>query len=287
MILAICHQPDHASLPPSQIVPRLMDEQGWYIASESSFYRVLREHNEHHRRDRGATSKPKGPPRRHKAQAPNQVWSWDVTYLKTSVRGLFYYLYFIIDVYSRKIVGAEVFEAENAANSQVVLERALLREGCGLTPPVLHADNGSAMKGGTLQATYERLGITASFSRPRVSNDNAFSESLFGTTKQRPDYPSNGFESLGEARDWVLGFVHWYNYEHRHSGIRFVTPADRHVGKDVTILTQRADILHQAKRETPRRWSGNIRNCKPVGSVWLNPEPEVREIVKEPMSATT
>jgi len=286
-MLMTCHRPDFASLPPSQIVPRLMDEEGRYLASESSFYRVLREHSEHHRRDRTAHGAPKGPPRRHEAKGPNAVWTWDVTYLKTSVRGLFYYLYFIVDVYSRKIVGAEVFDTENMINSQTVLERALLREGCSLTPPVLHADNGSAMKGSTLQATFERLGIIATFNRPRVSNDNAFSESLFGTTKQRPDYPKDGFESLVAAREWVLGFIHWYNEEHRHSRIQFVTPVSRHAGNDVEILQRRAEILQAAKARNPGRWSGDIRNCEPVGPVWLNPDRESIETVKELASAAS
>ena len=148
MILAVCHQSDYASLPPSQVVPLLLDDHGWYIASESSFYRVLTEHNENHRRGTRSSGRV-GPPRRHEATRPNQVWCWDVTYLKSMVRGQFFYLYFMLDVYSRKIVGAEVFDAESAANSEIVLRKALLREGCINNPPVVHSDNGSAMKGGT------------------------------------------------------------------------------------------------------------------------------------------
>lgn len=164
-ILNVCHHNDYASLPPSQIVPLLLDEHHWYLASESSFYRVLRDNNEHHRRGQGPIKKV-GPPRRHLATEPNQLWCWDVTYLKSSVRGLFYFLYFILDVYSRKIVGSEVFDAENVANSQSVLQQALMREGCINQPPVLHSDNGPAMKGGTLPATLEMLGVQASYSRP-------------------------------------------------------------------------------------------------------------------------
>ncbi|MBK1875123.1 transposase family protein [Marinobacter sp. 1-3A] len=141
MILAVCHQSDYASLPPSQVVPLLMDDYGWYIASESSFYRVLSEHNENHRRGARRHSGRVGPPRRHEANRPNQVWCWDVTYLKSTIRGRFFYLYFMLDVYSRKIVGAEVFDAESAANSEVVLRKALLREGCANNPPVVHSDS--------------------------------------------------------------------------------------------------------------------------------------------------
>lgn len=177
-------------------------------------------------------------------------------------------------------MGAEVFDAENAVNSETVLRKALLREGCINNPPVVHSDNGSAMKGGTLPATFEKLGVTPSYSRPRVSNDNAYIESLFGTTKQRPEYPPEGFESLGLARDWVSTFIRWYNEEHRHSAIRYVTPADRHDGKEADILASRKMTLIQAREKNPGRWSTGIRNCEPVGAVWLNPLPE-EQTVKE------
>lgn len=280
-ILTICHQSDYASLPPSQIVPLLLDEHSWYLASESSFYRVLKENNEHHRRGQRTTERV-GTPRQHQAKQPNQVWCWDVSYLKSPVRGLFYYLYFILDVYSRKIVGAEVFNAENVTNSQSVLQKALMREQCIHQPPILHSDNGSAMKGGTLPATLESLGVQPSYSRPRVSNDNAYIESLFGTAKQRPEYPPEGFESLEAAQKWSQTFIGWYNNEHRHSGIRFVTPAQRHQQQDEAVLANRKAILEKAKAQNPRRWSGSVRNCEPVGSVWLNPYPETKEqIVKD------
>ena len=183
-------------------------------------------------------------------------------------------------MYSRKIVGAEVFEEENSANSAIVLRKALLREGCVNNPPVVHSDNGSALKGGTLPATLEKLGVTPSYSRPRVSNDNAYIESLFGTAKQRPEYPPEGFDSLDDARQWSLVFSTWYNEEHRHSGIRYVTPDDRHAGRDKALLANRKSVLERAKTKNPGRWSNCIRNCKPVGPVWLNPETE-HQVVKE------
>lgn len=279
MILAVCHESDYASLPPTQIVPILLDEYDWFLASESSFYRVLAEHNENHRRGTPHSGRV-GPPRRHRATGPHQLWCWDVSHLKSTVRGQFFYLYFILDVFSRKIVGGEVFSDENAHNSDIVLRKALLREGCVNNPPVVHSDNGSAMKGGTLPATLEKLGVTPSYSRPRVSNDNAYIESVFGTAKQRPEYPPKGFESLEEAQQWSLAFITWYNDEHRHSGIRYVTPADRHAGRDQDILARRRKVLEQAKQKNPGRWSTGIRDCNPVGAVWLNPEPE-EQVVKE------
>ena len=271
-ILACVHEPKFASLPPGQIIPRLLDERSLYLASESSFYRVMHAAGEQQRRGRAAAPQKVGPPRRHRAAGPNAVWSWDVTYLPTHIRGQFLFLYLIIDIFSRKIVGAEVFEAENVANSATVIERAVLRESVLHHPLVLHADNGSPMKGSALHVTLGHLGITPSHSRPRVSDDNAFSESLFRTCKYRPNYPATGFESLETARNWVLAFVGWYNDEHRHSAIRYVTPAARHAGLDTAILAQRDTIYAAARDAHPGRWSSSTRNWDPVGAVWLNPE---------------
>jgi transposase InsO family protein len=222
-VLAACHSPEHADLPPSQIVPRLAD-QGVYLASESTFYRVLRAAEEQHHRGRSRPPRRLGPAPSHTATGPAQVWTWDITYLPGPVRGLFFYLYLIVDLYSRKIVGWEVHERESAAHAAALVQRAVLAEGGLQRPRVLHADNGSPQKGSTLLATLQALGITPSYSRPRVSDDNPFSEALFRTCKYRPDYPVGGFESLQAARQWVLRFVHWYNHEHRHSALRFLTP---------------------------------------------------------------
>ena len=280
-VLRWCHDPQFASLPPGQIIPRLLDERGLYLASESTFYRVMRDADQLHRRGRAAAPRSLGQPTRHRADAPNACWSWDVSYLTSHVRGEFFYLYLILDIFSRKIVGADVFDAENMGNSATVIERAVHREAIGHRPLVLHADNGSPMKGSTLSVTLERLGVTPSHSRPRVSDDNAYSESLFRTCKYRPSYPPDGFESLEAARAWVLEFVLWYNHEHRHSAIRYVTPASRHRGEDVAILARRAEIYEQARRQNPGRWSGAIRNWEPIGPVWLNPERPSAQIQPE------
>jgi transposase InsO family protein len=271
-ILEVCHRPEFASLPPQQIVARLLDEEQRYIASVSSFYRVLRRHGElaHRGRAKAPVSHPK--PTTFHATAPNQVWSWDCTWLPGPVKGLFFYLVMILDVYSRKIVGWEVFEAESAANASLVIQRAVWAEQAVDQPLVLHADNGSPFKGATLLETLRALKITPSYSRPRVSNDNAFSEALFRTCKYVPDYPVNGFEGLGEARGWVDGFVRWYNGEHRHSAIRFVTPDERHRGEDQAILAQRHTLNQAAREAHPERWSGNTRNWDPIAVVSLNPE---------------
>ena len=284
-VLDVCHRSDMASLPPAQIIARLLDEEQRYLASESSFYRILHEAGEQHRRGRQAAPRRKGPPRRHRATGPNMLWSWDVTYLRSQVRGLFFYLYLIVDIYSRKIVGYEVFESESMEHSARVVQRAVLREQCGHRPLVLHGDNGPAMKGATLNAKLEMLGVTPSHSRARVSNDNAYSEALFRTCKYHPDFPVEGFVDITAARQWVKRFVRWYNTEHRHSEIKYVTPAQRHAGEDVAILRRRHDIYQLAKAQNPSRWSRQTRNWKPVGHVWLNPDKETTDHQQKTLEA--
>tara|TARA_R100000322_G_C5425284_1_gene187305 strand:- start:39 stop:1055 length:1017 start_codon:yes stop_codon:yes gene_type:complete len=270
-ILALCNSEAFAHLPPSQIVPRLAD-QGRYIASESSFYRVLRAAHQQHRRGRSLPPHRHPAPTTHVARKPNQVWSWDITYLPSPVRGQYYYLYLIEDIYSRKAVGWEVHSAESGDEAATLLQRSILSEKCLREPLVLHSDNGAPMKSATLLAKMYDLGVTPSRGRPRVSNDNAFSESLFRTLKYCPQWPPNGFASLDDARAWVRDFMHWYNSEHRHSRIRFVTPAERHRGLDTEILIRRHALYQKARSAHPERWSGSTRNWNPVGHVTLNPE---------------
>jgi putative transposase len=248
--LSLCHDPAYASLPPGQIVPRLAD-QGIYIACEASFYRILHAAREQHHRGRSRRPGVSTPPKGYCATAPNQVWSWDITYLPTRVRGMFFYLYMI------------------------VVQKAILSEGCLLAPPVLHSDNGSAQKGFTLRATLENLGVTASYSRPHVSDDNPYSEALFRTVKYRPDYPSQGFDMLDDARVWVKGFVSWYNHDHRHSAIRYVTPSARHEYRDEKLLEMRRRVYEAAKARHPERWSNRTRNWDYIDEVWLNPPADV------------
>lgn len=217
-ILSVCSASRFASLPPSQIVPRLADE-GIYLASESSFYRVL--HAAGQQQHRGRADAPRRrEPTSHEVTGPNQVWCWDITYLPSGIRGLYFYLYLILDLYSRKIVGWEVQATESGEQAASLLCRTALSEAIQTwrQPLVLHADNGSPMKSATLLVTLQWLGVTPSRSRPRVSNDNAYAESVFRTCKYRPEYPREGFATLEVARAWVMRFEQWYNTEHRHSG---------------------------------------------------------------------
>ncbi len=270
-ILETCNKADYQSLPPSQIVPALADKE-IYIASESSFYRVLKEADQLHRRGRSQAPRKVAKPEAYKATGPNEVWSWDITFLATTITGLFYRLYLMMDIYSRKIVGWEIHENETADHASLLIRKARLAEGVSEQGLVLHSDNGSPMKGATMLATLQRLGVVPSFSRPSVSNDNPYSESLFGTMKYTPAFPSKPFGSLVAARDWVHDFVRWYNEEHRHSGIQFVTPAQRHSGVERSVLVKRDAVYQAAKQRNPERWSRGTRNWTPVGEVWLNPE---------------
>jgi putative transposase len=268
-IVDVANSAPFRDMSPKQIVPKLAD-QGIYIGSESSFYRVLKEQKmtTHRRPSRPAT---RHRPNEYKASGPRQVWSWDITYLRSPVQGMFFYLYLFVDVWSRKIVAATVFEEESMDLSARLFTRACFTHGVKPEGLVLHSDNGGPMKGSTMLATLQKLGVVPSFSRPMVSDDNPYSEALFRTMKYRPEYPSRPFESLAHAQGWVDEFVDWYNTRHLHSGIRFVSPDDRHYGREKNILANRQFIYEQARVRHPDRWSRQIRNWNPVSLVWLNP----------------
>ena len=276
-IIAVCNQPRFASLPPTQIVPTLLDE-GVYYASESTFYRVLKEHEQLAHRGRALAPRVSKAPTTFTANGPCQVFCWDITYLPSPVRGQFYYLYMIEDVYSRKIVGWEVYDHESGVLAAQLLERTLISENALHTGVVLHSDNGAPMKAQTMRMKAYELGVLTSYSRPRVSNDNPFAESLFKTCKYRPNWPIDGFKSLDAARRWMLSFTRWYNNEHKHSQLNFVTPNQRHTGEDKVILAKRHETMQRAKAENPIRWgSQEVRNCKPVGPTTLNPVKEQQQ----------
>jgi transposase InsO family protein len=241
-IISTCNEPEYANLPPSQIVPILLD-QGIYHGSESSYYRILKEAKQLHHRGRSHAPKNVARPTSYTAHKANEVWSWDITYLASTIKGQFYYLYLFEDIFSRKIVGYEVYNQECGELAGNLVQRCMLREQCLNMPLVLHSDNGAPMKAQTMKAKMEELGVQSSYSRPRVSDDNPYSEALFRTLKYRPEWPSSGFVSLEAARDWVQNFVDWYNNKHRHSKINFVTPAQRHRGEDKVILEKRELVL--------------------------------------------
>ena len=275
LVVAVVSSPWFRDLSPSQIVP-ILAESGVYIGSEATFYRILREQKLLAHREAAQPGR-YSRPTEHVATGPNQVWSWDITYLRSSVKGQFYYLYLVVDVFSRMIVGWAVHEEESSELASALITEACLREGVDPEELILHSDNGGPMKGATMLATLQWLGIVPSFSRPKVSDDNAYSEALFRTLKYRPEYPSVPFESLEGARNWVGGFVRWYNCEHRHSGIKFVTPVSRHCGDEEAILLRRKEAYEEARKKNPNRWSGGIRNWNRISEVRLNPSRRVQE----------
>ncbi len=272
-LLSVANEPRFASVPPARIVPMLADE-GVYLASESSFARVLRAEGQNAHRGRAKAPKAMRPPTTHIASAVRQVWCWDMTYLPATVVGRWFHLYLILDLYSRKIVVWEVHDSDHSDHAAHLVRRTALAEGiAALTvKPVLHGDNGSTLKATTVLSMLNWLGVEPSYSRPRVSDDNAYAEALFRTAKYRPEFPVNGFADLEAARAWAADFVHWYNVEHRHSAIQYVSPSQRHEGEDQAILAARHALYLQAREKNPARWSGDTRNWTPIGAVTLNPE---------------
>lgn len=266
-VLRVVNEPRFASLPPTQIVPILADE-GTYLASESTVYRLLREADQRAHRGRARAPCARAVPR-HCCRGPNQLYAWDITYLPGPVAGMFFFLYLVLDVYSRKIVAHEVHEQESAEHAAALIEQAVWREGVPRGVLVVHQDNGSPMKGSTYVAKLAELGIRPSYSRPGVSDDNAYAESLFRTCKYRPEFPG-AFASLDETRQWVLRFARWYNHEHKHRNLKFVSPAERHRGADSAIFARRTALYEQARAKYPNRWSRGIRNWSLPGEVWLN-----------------
>lgn len=281
--LALANRPEYRNLSPERVVAKAADA-GEYICSERSLRRIQKAAKQNVHRERSQPASPARKPREYAASAPLRVLSWDITYLRhASIRGAHFYLYLYIDVWSRMIVGFDVHEAQTSELAAALLRRICDEHGIEANTAVLHQDNGAPMKGATFLATMDDLGITKSFSRPRVSDDNAFIESLFRHLKYAPEYPSRGFETVEHARAWVARFVHWYNHEHLHSGIGFVTPAQRHDGEDIAILERRRRVYAEAQRRNPRRWAGATRRWKRPAIVTLNP---ARIVTAKPSGAS-
>jgi len=274
-VLHIANSPLYQNLPPCKIVPQLADA-GQYIASESTFYRILREENQLKHRQL-SRSPQHHKPAEYRAYAPNQVWTWDITYLPSQVQGLYFYLYLIVDIFSRKVVGWTVHAEQLSDHAAPLIKQTCLDEQVERAQIVLHSDNGKPMKGVTMLAMLESLGVLPSFSRPSVSDDNPYSEALFRTLKYHPSFPlADRFSTLTDARIWCETFVTWYNKAHLHSGLKFVTPDQRHTGEDHLILENRHIVYEIAKQAHPERWSGTTRNWILPNIVTLNPDKKIK-----------
>ena len=282
IIKRLC-QPDTVDLSIEQAYHYLLD-QGIHLASISTLYRIARKRGLNARRDATRAPAHHAKPKAYVAKRPNQVWSWDITYFKDSrYTGRFFYAYVIVDIFSRYVIRAEVHEADNAEYASEFLKAAIRDQGYP-KHLVLHSDNGSSMRAAKTMAVLAANAVTFSHSRPHVSNDNPYSESLFRTLKYCGDwrYPRNGFSSLEAATAWLGKFVEHYNEKHYHRSIQSVTPGSRFRGEDAAILERRMRVLEQAREQTPRRWiRGRIRCFAPVECVVLNPDKA------PPMSAGT
>lgn len=265
-IVDICCSNRFKDLYPAEIVA-ILAEEGRYIASESSYYRVLRKNGLLKHRSNTRVARKRKKIDELKATGPNQVWSWDITYLRTDIKGKYYYLYLFMDVWSRLIVGWGVFEEESGENAAFLMKAICKRR--KIKDVVLHSDNGSPMKSANMLATLFFLGVIPSFSRPRTSNDNAYSESLFKTLKYTVGYPGY-FIKIDDAKEWMIKFEDWYNNNHRHSRINYVTPMQRHNGFDKKILGKRKETYEKAKAKNPERWTKDFKRWNHLKVVILN-----------------
>lgn len=274
-VLNIANSPEYRDLTPHNIVAKLADQKK-YIASERTFYRILAENKLLTHRHRSKV-KSVHPPRALAATKARQVWSWDISFLPTTVKGRSFYLYFVLDIFSRYIAGFRVEEEQSSEFGAELMARCYAEQKIKAGELTLHSDNGGPMVGSSMLATLYKLGVDRSRSRPAVSNDNPYSEALFKTAKYCPLYPQNPFATVQEARAWADKFVQWYNEEHYHSEIRYVKPKDRHLGLDGQILYKRLQVYEEAKKRNPLRWSGACRNWSPIEQVYLNPNKEQKE----------
>jgi putative transposase len=255
----------YAQLPPAQIYARELDE-GRYHCSVRTMYRILEAAGQCGERRRIATHPAKTLPEL-VATAPMQVLTWDITRLAGPDKGLWYHAYVIIDIFSRYVVGHTVERAESATRAAELIGEVIARE--GLVPETVHADRGTSMTSKQVSQLLIDLGVTRSHSRPKVSNDNPYSESQFKTTKYQPDYPQR-FDSLAHAREWMEGFTSYYNHVHRHSGIGYHTPASVHFGTADLVREQRAATLTAAYEQHPERFSRRPKPPEVPRQAWIN-----------------
>ena len=276
-IVDICCSKEYKDDNPYKIHASLLDKDN-YIASVSSFYRVLRKHNLVHHRGNTKPGQSHSKPPELEATGPNQVWCWDITWLPTTVKGLFYYAYTIIDIWDRSIVKWSIHDREDETLARELFHKALRDNH---NPKVwVHSDNGNPMKGLSLLALFYDLGICNSYSRPRVSNDNPFIESWFKTLKYSVSYPGN-FSTLEKAREWFALFVSGYNTTHSHSGMHFITPVQVRTGQYKSIVTKRNKVMMEAQQRNPQRWSNNVKQLPEEHVVHLNPSSCTRISIKE------
>lgn len=259
---------EHVDEAPATVYAKLLDE-GVYLASTSTLYRILRDHDEVRERRRQATHPPARKPEL-VATKPNEIYSWDITKLLGPEKWTYYYLYVIIDVYSRYVPGWMLARAERAHLAERLLADTIAKQGIARNKLTVHADRGQSMASKPVAFLLADLGVARSHSRPRVSNDNPYSESQFKTLKYRPEFPGR-FGSFEDAHAHCGRFFGWYNDEHRHSGIAFHTPADLHYGRAEAIQAHRATVLDAAYAAHPERFVRKPPTPSPLPeAAWIN-----------------
>lgn len=268
-VLAACHSSRFVDASPGEIVATLLDE-GTYLGSERTYYRVLADAGEARER-RNQLIHPAYVRPELLTEAPNELWSWDITRLKGPAKWTYFQLYWILDVFSRYAVGWMVAHRESAALAERLIAETIQRQRIEPGELTIHADRGSSMRSRPVAFLLADLGVTKSHSRPHTSNDNPYSEAGFKTMKYRPDFPDR-FGSLQDAREFCRGFFTWYNTQHRHSGIAMMTPEQVHYGHAGEVAERRAKVLAEAYNAHPERFvSGMPTPAELPGAVWINP----------------
>ena len=260
---------------PREVYATLIDE-GRYLCSYRTMYRILAENGEIRER-RNQLRHPVYKKPELLATRPNQLWSWDITKLRGPAKWTYFYLYVIIDVFSRYVVGWMIADQESAALAETLIAETCDRQGIQPEQLTIHADRGSSMTSKSVALLLADLGVIKTHSRPHVSDDNPYSEAHFKTLKYQPDFPGS-FGCLADARAWTRGFFDWYNTQHHHSGIGLLTPADVHLGRAEAVRQQRQQVLQRAFEKTPERFvKGLSRPPQLPAAVWINP-PKAEEV---------
>ena len=276
-VLATLHEPRFVDLAPPQVYAQLLEE-GQYLCSIRTMYRLLAAHQEVRER-RAVASRVVYTKPELLATKPNEVWSWDITKLKGPVKWTYFYLYVILDIFSRYVVGWMIADRESATLAKLLITESCSKQQIVEDQLTLHADRGSSMTSKAVAQLLSDMGITKTHSRPHVSDDNPFSESQFKTMKYRPEFPSR-FGSLQDARVFAVDFFQWYNEEHRHSGVALYTPKDVHYGRAEQVQQRRQAALDAAFERHPKRFVRKPPQAAlPPQAVWINPPKHVENKV--------
>jgi len=277
-IIEVCTSERFKDTTPGEIIA-ILAEEGTYIASERTFYRVLKAAGLLHHRTNSRPSRQRYQPPELKATGPDEVYTWDITWVPSCVSGIFWYCYAVIDVWSREIIGWTIQASESEEHARHLFESIKSRR--NLQGVWVHSDNGNPMRGATFAVWLATLGMFLSHSRPLVKNDNPYIESFFRTLKYHAAYPGR-FKTIDEARSWMGDFINWYNTTHRHSGLGYITPQQRRNGDDIELFARRNETLRKAFEQHPERFPrSGPKQWTSKRVVYLNPSLETRRLIHQ------